>query len=205
MGTLGGGCRSALAEPRWGKPSSSVRFPSPPHRGSQPVGGRAPSGHFRSTLFPALLIFLPRRSTFAGKCPGWVGQEEQSGRPGGGNRFLCSPVEVRSSPLAHIPTPQPPTCPISCPSFGVFRRRIPASYRSINDAFTEYLLSTCQFGAQGSSSWEVDLPATDGRPALQHSISSPPDARPPSGLTCRISLLPKKNLSSHPPHHSDTT
>lgn len=168
-GSVGGvAVDPALAEPRWGKPSLSVRFPSPTAAG-RPVGGEG--GALRGTSAPRTASRPPHipawRSTFAGKCPGWVGREGGQGGPGGRESRIPTLHPWRFGifpPQAHIPpaTTNLPHLPV--PSF-VFRGRIPASYRSITDAFTEHLLSTC------GSSWEVDLQPQASEPALQHSIS----------------------------------
>ena len=117
-GTKGGGWERwgvavdpALAEPRWGKPSPSVRFPSPTAAG-RPVGGEG--GALRGTSAPRTASRPPHipawRSTFAGKCPGWVEREGGQGGPGGREsrfptlhpwRFGIFPLPSPHSPCNH--------------------------------------------------------------------------------------------------------
>ena len=148
-------------------------FPPPRLRAGLWVGRGAPSGALPlHALLPALLIFLlgdPHLLESA--LGGWSGRAVREAQEGG---RAGSPHSTRggseSSPSqAHIPPATTNLPHLSVPFF-VFRGRIPASYRSITDAFTEHLLSTC------GSSWEVDLPAAGQRtcaPTLH--IPSPPD------------------------------
>lgn len=213
MGTLGGWLSILRLQSEVGE-TVFFRSLSLPHRCGPACGWEegAPSGALPRagcfTLYSCLEIHICWKVPWVGGAGG-----RESGRPGGReSRFLCSTrggsgiFPLPRSP--HPPTPRNHQLAPSPVSLLRIQRRIPASYRSINDAFTEYLLSTCQFGAQSGSSWEVYLPtAGQLEPALQHShIPSPPDT--PSlhqALHAKSPSFPRKIFPPPSPHHSDTT
>ena len=205
----GGPVDPALAEPRWGKPSPSVRFPSPTAAGG-PVGGEgAPSGALPlHALLPALLIFLlgdPHLLESA------LGGGDISGQGGPGwreSRFLTlhpwrfgilrlpSPHSSRNHQLAPSP------CPLLCiqragTSF------IPFNQRCIHRAFTDHL------SARSPGQFELGGGPAGRRPAnLRSNAPYPLSTRysvTPSGLTCQVSPTFPRKIFPPPSSPSDTT